>query len=101
MGANTDLLRVILFDVAALLAVIGFVYGLLKNKQEKLDTRFRVNEEKINELSASCVRREENTAAIQTAIGPVNHQQSEIRHQLSEIRHRIDDLFSLQKNKKA
>lgn len=96
MGAHTDLLRVILFDLAAILAVIGFVYGLLKSKQEKLDTRFRQNEEKINDLSATCARREEINAAINiaitTAVNPVNHQ-------LTEIRHRIDDLYSLQKGK--
>lgn len=85
---NTELVKIILFDLAALLTVLGFVYAFLKNRQDKLDARFNRHEDKINDLSATCARREEISITVNAAITPINHQ-------LTEIRHRQDDVYSL------
>lgn len=85
---DASIVKIILFDLAALLTVLGFVYAFLKNRQDKLDARFTRHDDKINDLSATCARREEIAMAVQTAITPINHQ-------LTEMRHRQDEIFTL------
>ena len=85
--------KILVADLLIMITILGFIYKWLKNRQDVLDSRFAKHEDKINDLSATCARREEIMAAVNAAVSPINHQ-------VTEIRHRIDDLFSLQKNMK-
>lgn len=100
-----------IFDIITAVGILTFVSRWFKSKQDalddrfqriddKLETRFKSVEEKQNDLSATCVRREEMIAAVNSALTPVTHQLVEIRQQQTEIRHRVDDLYTIQKNKK-
>lgn len=85
--------KILVADLLIMITILGFIYKWLKNRQDILDARFQKHEDKINDLSATCARREEIMAAVNSAVSPINHQ-------VTEIRHRIDDLFSLQKGQK-
>ena len=85
-------IKVIALDFLAIVGILSFIFKWLKGKQDVLDSRFQKHEDKINDLSSTCARREEIMAAVNAAISPINHQ-------VTEIRHRIDDLYTLQKNK--
>ena len=84
--------KILVADLLIMITILGFIYKWLKTRQDVLDTRFQKHEDKINDLSATCARREEIMTAVNLAISPINHQ-------VTEIRHRIDELFSLQKSK--
>lgn len=84
--------KILIADLAAILTILGFISAWLKHKQDKLEARFVRNEDKINDLSVTCARREEITSVVNTLITPVNHQ-------LTEIRMRIDELVAAQLGK--
>ena len=79
---NLGWLEVILIDLAALVTIISFIYFFLKSKHDKLEARFQRHEDRINDLAAACIRRDE----IKTIVDQLNHQ-------LTEIRQRIDNVL--------
>ena len=87
-------IKIIVIDFLTIIGILGFIYKWLRGRQDHLDSKFQKHEDKINDLSATCARREEIMAAVNAAISPINHQ-------VTEIRHRIDDLYTLQKGKKV
>ena len=77
MEFNLGWLEVLIIDAAAIATILTY----LVTRQNKLDDKFNRQDDKIAELSAACIRREE----LANIIEPINHQ-------LTEIRHRIDDV---------
>ena len=89
MNLNIGWLEVLLIDGAALVTIVSFVFLFFKSKQDKLEMRFQRNEDKINDLSVACLRREE----FHTCLEPV-------RGDIADIRRRIDDFINNIRNKK-
>ena len=89
MNLNLGWMEVLLIDGAALITIVSFVFLFFKSKQDKLEMRFQRNEDKINDLSVACLRREE----FHTCLEPV-------RGDIADIRRRIDDFINNVRNKK-
>ena len=87
MDLNIGWVEVLLIDGAALVTIISFIFLFLKGRQDKLERRFQRNEDKINDLSVACLRREE----FHTCIEP-------LRGDIGDLRRMLHDYIS--KNKK-
>ena len=81
MEFNLGWLEVLIIDAAALVTIAGYFFARDNRRQQLIDDRFVRVEDKQNELTATCARREE----ILSAIDPINHQLTEIRHRLDEV----------------